>query len=94
MQYRGINKDTKCWNGSCVTPVEYILDDAVYAYLYAGRMETSSFNHYNSGYTGKQKLQNLMILKKNIKFKGGLFRIKSLLNAASVTVAHIRVNAA
>ncbi|GJX76194.1 hypothetical protein Tco_0323005 [Tanacetum coccineum] len=50
----GINKDTKCWNGSCVTPVEYILDDAVYAYLYAGRKEISPYNTYNYRYAEQE----------------------------------------
>ncbi|GJR84436.1 hypothetical protein Tco_0155221 [Tanacetum coccineum] len=78
MQYGAINKDTKCWNRSCMTHVEYIL---VYADLHAGRKEISSYATYNYRYAEQEA-------------PGRIVEIKNLLNAASIIAAHIRVTAA
>ncbi|GJR15946.1 hypothetical protein Tco_0798598 [Tanacetum coccineum] len=57
------------------------LDDATCADLHAGRKEISPYITYNYRYVEQEAL-------------GRIVRIKSLLNAASITAAHIRVNAA
>ncbi|GJY48072.1 hypothetical protein Tco_0438028 [Tanacetum coccineum] len=57
------------------------LDDAVYADLHADRREISSYTTHNYKFA-KKKLQERIV------------RIKSLLNADSITAAHIRVNVA
>ncbi|GJX40709.1 hypothetical protein Tco_0255699 [Tanacetum coccineum] len=59
MQYGAINKDTKCWNRSCMTHVEYIL---VYADLHAGRKEISSYATYNYRYAEQEASGSIRVM--------------------------------
>ncbi|GJW91423.1 retrovirus-related pol polyprotein from transposon TNT 1-94, partial [Tanacetum coccineum] len=61
--------------------VSTFLEDAVYADLHAGRKEISPYTSYNYRYAEQEA-------------SGRIVGIKSLLNAVSITAAHIRVNAA
>ncbi|GKA72174.1 hypothetical protein Tco_0778390 [Tanacetum coccineum] len=86
IQYGGINKITECWNGSYMTPVEYIFKDATHEDLYVGRKEISSYTCYNYWLRIHEVFGSILL--------GRIVGIKSLLNAVSITTALIDVNAA
>ncbi|GJU86152.1 hypothetical protein Tco_1293698 [Tanacetum coccineum] len=54
IQYGGINKTTKCWNGSCMNSASTILEDATCVHVHASRKEISPYTIYNYKYAEQE----------------------------------------